>query len=222
MSKALPTAARGRLLLRLSNLKSFIAQLLVKYNLPSCKKLKWLVDGDVGSWCSHASGQSCALTQEITGKYSLLMIRVPHLALLKDRKTLLPWSCAISRSPMNSLQMKDSLSWRTGVRVSPCKKQQHITWHTQVIAVPLSTPACLLASHVFRVTPSVSLPVMKSSEAESHLGELTSHVIGAWHIDELSWFAPSLWAWLRSLSAPDCPGLQWTLMSGEVRSQCFS
>ena len=136
--QSVANSCKGAITTQASNLKSFIAQLLVKYYLPSCKKLKWLVDGDVASWCWHASGQSCALTKEITGKYSLLMMRVPAIKGKKNTSGLL-WSCAISRSPMNSLQMKDSLSWRTEVTVSPCKKQQHITWHTQVIAVPLST-----------------------------------------------------------------------------------
>lgn len=66
------------------------------------------------------------------------------------------------------------------------KKKQCIMFHSHVITVP-NTAVCLLASLVFRVTRSVSdlcdhFLVMGSSEA---LRELTSHVTGAWHIDQL-------------------------------------
>lgn len=78
-AQSVANSFKGPITTQPSNLKSFIAQLLVKYILPSCKRLKWLVDGDVASWCLHASGQSCVLTQEITGKYNLVIIRAPHL-----------------------------------------------------------------------------------------------------------------------------------------------
>lgn len=79
--------------------------------------------------------------------------------------------------------------WSQRLQISHWKKEekkQCIMFHSHVITVP-NTAVCLLASHVFRVTRSVSdlcdhFLVMGSSEA---LRELTSHVTGAWHIDQL-------------------------------------
>lgn len=120
MSEVLPTAT-GPITTQATNLNSFIAQVLVKYLLQSHKKLKRLVEGDA-ALCLHVRGQSvvsCAITQEITGKNTLLITRIPYLhpALLKDRNST-PLCSEVKKSvspSMNSLQMMNFRSWRTEV-----------------------------------------------------------------------------------------------------------
>lgn len=163
-------------------------------------------------FCMSAVGRlvSCAVTQEITGWNGLLTMRIPHLhsALLKDRKT--PPSCVEIEQPvvppMNSLHLMDFLSWRKEVTISHCKKKQQEKNNSSILRYSLRLSPCQTLSRFACQSPCQGsvcpLPVMKSSETEILWSELTSHVTGAWHIDELSCFA-LCGAWLCSLLAPD-------------------
>lgn len=76
-----------------ANLNSFIAQVLVKYLLRSCKKLRRAVRG---RWCWHVSGPlviSCAVTQAISGNVTLLLLPSPFCSIKKN--SIRRWNWAI-------------------------------------------------------------------------------------------------------------------------------
>lgn len=210
-----------------SSLNSFIAPVLVKYLLQSCRKLKWLFEGDA-AWCLHVSGQSvvsCAVTQEITGKNSLLLIiRIPCLrsALLKDRKTPLSGSeVEQSIGPfMNSLQMTESINWNTDIIIScrkknPNKTQQHVALRTRVITV--SNTARFPGHSLLSV---IGLTTSCDEEQRGRNTVKWAHLSCNWS-PTYRWAEPpralSLWVWLC------CPKGSWPqIIQGWAGLRAFS
>lgn len=133
-------SSMGTITSRASDLNGFIAHVVVKYLLQSREELKWLVE--VGAaWCLHVSSQltvSCAVTQVVTCKNSLVIISILHLsgAIGKHLNHALEWNWAICRC-LHKLpfEWRISSAWEQRWQLVPLQNNQpRIGLHARVVS----------------------------------------------------------------------------------------